>query len=221
MEPTFLRLTVERPARVLVLGNPAAPEVWVALHGYGQLAATFAPSFVPLAGPARCVILPEAPARFYLDAAHQRVGASWMAREYLTPEAHAAEARRAEVASLCAYLDATVAHVAPGRPVSVLGFSQGAHVAARWAALGQTPAQRLVLWGVPFPDDLDPSAHRERLAGFTLVAGDADPLVTPARLDPSLARLDAAGLPYRLERYAGAHVLDPAVLARVLSATGA
>ena len=92
-------LTVSRTARYYTLGDrgPAVREVWMACHGYGQMAARFARHFTALEQPGRALVFPEAHSRFYVDAAgRELVGASWMTREH----------RQAEIRDYVAYLDA-------------------------------------------------------------------------------------------------------------------
>lgn len=205
--PAYEHFEIRRRVRYVALGAADAPETWIALHGYGQLAAYFARPFRAIAGPHRRVLLPEAPSRFYLDAAYRRIGASWMTRED----------REAEIADLVAYLDAFAAHaVRPGTRLCGLGFSQGAPALARWAAFGQTPLHRLVLWGAGLPDDLDLSAHRPRLHPLTLVAGETDHFLTLERMAAQEARMHAAGLPFEVVRYAGGHRIEEAVLRNVV-----
>jgi dienelactone hydrolase len=81
------------------------------------------------------VVAPEALSRFYVDRGEPaagtpaRVGATWMTRED----------REAEIADYVRYLDRAL-DAAAGRPgaaapaLGVLGFSQGAATACRWAA---------------------------------------------------------------------------------------
>jgi len=208
-DPAYARFEIRRQVRYVSLGSAEAPEVWIALHGYGQLADAFARPFRALAGPHRRVLLPEAPSRFYLDEAYRRIGASWMTRED----------REAEIVDVVAYLDALVAHtVPPGSRLCGLGFSQGAAALARWAALGRTPLARMVLWGAGLPDDLDLDAHYPRLPGLMLVVGDADSFITPERMAAQEERLRAAALPFELVRYAGGHRVEEAVLRQVIEA---
>ncbi|HEX6631564.1 MAG TPA: hypothetical protein VF048_10745, partial [Gemmatimonadaceae bacterium] len=121
-------LTVARTARYVTVGDAERPRrVWLALHGYGQLAAPFAARCRPLAGDQAIVVAPEALSRFYVETtgvrshAQARVGATWMTRED----------RLAEIGDYVAYLDQLVAHVgaelaAADAELCVLGFSQGA-----------------------------------------------------------------------------------------------
>jgi predicted esterase len=211
-------LVTPRTARYYALaGDGPVGEVWVALHGYGQQAGRFLAAFEALAAPGRLVVAPEALSRFYTDAAHRHVGASWMTRED----------REAEIGDYTGYLDgvfedAGARYEADPQTVRlvVLGFSQGAATAARWLAfsplLAARPrrADRLVLWGSALPHDLGPEEARPWLSAsdLTLVAGDADEYATPERVATTEAALREAGVPYRLVRYAGGHRIEPEVL---------
>ncbi len=222
---------VPRTARYYTAGDPAgARAVWLALHGYGQLAGYFARHFAPHAGAGsgRLVVAPEALSRFYVGredpatGAPARVGATWMTRED----------REAEIADYVRYLDRALdaatagAGLDPGAlPLGVLGFSQGAATACRWVAYRHQhglPAPRaLVLWGGALPHDFDlagADGDALRRTRLTLAVGDADEFATPALVAEQEARLRAAGVAYEVARYAGGHRLDGAALGRVLAA---
>jgi predicted esterase len=188
--------------------------VWLLLHGYGQLAAEFLETCAPLDDGRRLLVAPEALSRFYLHRTSPSVGASWMTRED----------RTAEIGDYVQFLDAVWRDVAAaagtGGAPHLLGFSQGAATAARWAAVGSVPPARLVLWGGDVPPDLDLAdgrvAERLRAAALTLVAGRADEYVTDKILARDGARLEAARIPYRVVRFEGGHVLPPGVLREVV-----
>lgn len=214
--PQEHRLAVERSARVYTLGAPAAPDVWVVLHGYGQLAARFIKHFAVLAGPHRTVVAPEALNRFYLDAprvggpsaAERRVGTTWMTRED----------RDAEIADYVAYLDRVCSTLFPAaQRLTVLGFSQGVATACRWVALGTAPVQRLILWAGPVPPDLDARRLAQRMGStpVEIVLGSSDEFAGARVLDDELALLREAGLLHRLVTFDGGHTIDPGVLARL------
>lgn len=218
-----------RTARYVTLGGPSpeAPEstpvdeMWMACHGYGQLAERWARHFEPLASPTRLVVVPEGLSRFYLDDRYQRVGASWMTRED----------RESEIEDQIAYLDGVMAE-ACGRvgadPQSVrlvgFGFSQGTATICRW--LERSPlvaprprrADRLIVWGGRLPTDMDLGGERAWLAeaDFHLVAGDRDAFATPARVIEQEKKLRAADIPYRLVSYPGEHRLNARVLASLV-----
>ena len=147
-------LTVTKTARYYCIGptdDAAIREVWFILHGFGQLAATFATYFGDLDDGTRLIVAPEALNRYYLvpangvPAAERPVGATWMTRED----------RDHEIADYVNYLDTLHAEIARRVPspdrIVVVGFSQGAATAARWAARGTARLDRLVLWGGMLP----------------------------------------------------------------------
>ena len=224
--PRSAHVEVPRTARYWAAGASDARDVWVVVHGYGQLAEYFVRPFAALAGDARLVVAPEALSRFYLGSgeggAHgARVGATWMTRED----------RLVEIADYVRWLDraldaATGGFDAARSRLHVLGFSQGAVTATRWLhdrhRRGLPSAARLVLWGGAVPHDLDLVADGEvlRRTPLTLVVGDDDQFANPAMVTEQAARLDAAAVSYALLRYAGGHRIDADALATVLDGAG-
>ena len=206
-------LTVTRTARYFVLGEagPQIKQVWVVLHGYGQLAEFFLRKFRALDDGQTLVVAPEALSRFYLDGAHSRVGASWMTRED----------RQTEITDYTAYLNQLHHHLAQQLPADmewrVLGFSQGVATACRWVAAGQVKCSRLVLWGGVFPPDLHPEEAFSNLKDtqLHLAAGRQDALVTPGRVEEQLRVLQTQGLNPELHWYEGGHDIDEPLLLRL------
>ena len=196
-------------------------ELWIACHGYGQLAPSFADALEPLRSPARVVAVPEALSRFYLDDPAKRhgpespVGASWMTRED----------REREIADYVAYLDQVAGALSleiGNKDVRVvaLGFSQGAATASRWAALGTTRIARLILWGGTLPKDL-PDAGGTALfrgASVTLVGGEKDRLATPEALTKDHQSLVERGIEASLVWHPGGHALNSATLREIAGA---
>ncbi len=211
-------LTVERTARYYTIepGEEGASEVWFALHGYGQLAERFLRPFEALADGSRLLVAPEALARFYLHpepnptgAGH--VGASWMTRED----------RLSEIADNVAYLDALARHVF--RRVErervllrVVGFSQGAFAAARWAAQGTTSVDQLVLWGGSLPPELDvrESPNLSRLP-VLIVWGRQDRYYDATKAAHDERRLVDAGIACRVMTFDGGHQLNRELLLEI------
>jgi predicted esterase len=212
------RLTVPRTARYAAFGPPPAQadELWIVLHGYGQLADEFLAQCAALDNGRRCVVAPEALSRFYLQgpsepAATRKVGASWMTREE----------RDSEIGDYLRYLDLVLETLGEGAPVlppvNVLGFSQGTATASRWVASGRVRPARLVCWGGMIAPELDiesPDAplHQVRLQ---LVVGTRDKFATPERVADEQANLDAAGVRYELVTFEGGHWLDDATLVAI------
>lgn len=208
MNPRYL--TVSRTARYFAFGPepPTAREIWIVLHGYAQLAERFIAHLAPLDDGGTHVAAPEALSRFYLETQRNGrhgnlVGATWLTRQ----------AREADLDDHLHYLDRFRDHLFTGvvHPprLTVLGFSQGAVMAARWVAHGRQPPDHTVLWGSPLPDDVPPNALARGLEGrpVTLVAGDADPIVPPGAIEASADALLAAGVPARAMRFEGGHLI--------------
>lgn len=214
-------LAVYRTARYFALGEGPRPidEVWIVCHGYGQHPARFLRPFRALEAPHRLIVAPEGLSRFYLEAVaapHRHVGASWMTREN----------REAEIDDYVRFIDSVYADVlhraglVRARLV-VLGFSQGGATATRWLArspaLGDPPADRLILWGSGLPHDLALETHGGWLgrARLTLVAGTDDAWATPERVAEQERLLRAHGIPYETIGFEGGHRLDEGVLRRL------
>ena len=210
-------IPVTRSARYYTL-DPTGEvrEVWFVLHGYGQRAADFLESFEAIQNDHRLIVAPEALSRFYLKD-HKQVGASWMTRED----------REAEISDYVAYLDAVYDRVVSGLDrnrvrVVVLGFSQGGTTASRWAVLGQSAIDRLILWAGDVAHDLDLDAHHAALSrlGLTFVVGSEDTYITPERLVAQETLLIEHSIPYRLIPFSGGHHLKTNVLQSLAEGIG-
>lgn len=197
--------------------GPAVREIWIACHGYGQLAARFIRHFRAIAHPARLIVAPEALSRFYVDntlphGPDARIGATWMTRED----------RESEIADYVEYLDALAAQLLADRHADrprlvAFGFSQGVATVVRWLALGQTPVDRVIAWSGSMPHDLDLAAARHRLgaAPVTYACGDEDEFFDATRIAQQLDALKAAGVPCTFEPFPGRHTIHEETLVRV------
>ncbi len=207
-------IRVGRTARYHVLGDPAtAQELWIVLHGYGQLARYFLHSFDGLED-GRCIVAPEGLSRFYLDDTFSRVGATWMTRED----------REHEIADHVSYLDELCTEVRNACPratqLTALGFSQGVATLCRWAMLGSTHIDRLVIWGGSMPPELDPTDLSSRWNSIVvdLVHGADDPVVKAEVLHRNEGVLRSAGLHFSTHIFQGGHALDRLTLDRLIGA---
>lgn len=203
---------MQRTARYHVLGAlEASPEVWIVLHGYGHLARYFLNSFQGLEE-GRCIVAPEGLSRYYLDAGHTRVGATWMTRED----------RLHEIDDHVGYLDALCGelrkHAMPGARFGALGFSQGVATLMRWAVLGRTRLNRVVLWGGSLPPDLDGERLRDRLSNTPvhLVHGTADELVPLEAMHEGAQLLRRHGVSCTTVTFEGGHVIEPITLSEAM-----
>ena len=213
MEARVHRLVVPRTARYVTLGalDSDPDEIWFLCHGYGQLASEFLDAARSLESPERLLIAPEALSRFYLQD-HKRVGGSWMTRE----------GREHEMEDYIRYLDLlsdqlfAVVDRASVRLV-VLGFSQGAATAARWAVRGRAGVDHLVLWGAAPPPELDDEAALARLKSMrvTLVSGNRDRQFPESSREEQRSRLQENGVRFSELSFEGGHRLDDDTLIRV------
>jgi predicted esterase len=211
MEFQTHKISVSRSARYCVLPAVVEPvkEIWIVLHGYGQLASYFLRNFATLTTNGACLIVaPEALSRFYLgDNQWQRVGASWMTKED----------REDEIEDQVAYLNAvyevvkkqtnTAAHV----QLVVFGFSQGTATAWRWIERAKMYPQHVVVWAGSIPPE---TAHFQTLQNTTVwtVFGNEDPFVTAERTAEVQAILAKTGLPHRHIGFEGGHTIPIVVL---------
>ena len=214
-------IEVRRTARYFTLGSATAEtrDLWIACHGYGQLALPFLTSMAKIAAPGRLVVAPEAFSRFYVDRTSMatepppKVGASWMTRED----------RDVEIADQVVYLDSLLAELRNQVPrdvrLRVLGFSQGVATVCRWVARGTVRPSELILWAGSFPLDIDPVAFSERVRGVPLkmVFGSRDQLAPMAAGESQLGRLTGAGIDAQLVSFEGGHRLDDATLLSLAS----
>lgn len=211
------QIIVSRRARYYVLGAPSdATDLWIVIHGYGQLAADFAGAFDVLVTDHRAVVAPEALNRYYKDAAGHSgahtetpVATTWMTRTY----------RDAEIADYVEYLDKLAAAIRPpGARLGVLAFSQGVATAWRWVGLGTTSFDRVIMWAGALPPDFDVARHRSRFParGVDIVYGTRDEQLPWIAVDAQRERLSAAGLPSTVTTFDGGHRIDRETLLAVV-----
>ncbi|RMG68671.1 MAG: phospholipase [Bacteroidetes bacterium] len=217
METHLMHIETRRTARVALAGHPGPHirDVWILLHGYRQLAASFLAKCAPLAGADQLLVAPEGLSRFYLDETYGRVGASWMTRED----------REVEIADQVAYLDEIWTRIpgwsGPEARVHVLGFSQGVATLWRWLLHGQVEPDSVILWaGRPPQEHSEALQRRLQQARLLLVYGDQDPFVSSEVAQQVLEPLQAAFPHLQVHRFRGQHVVRPAPLAWVQAQLG-
>jgi predicted esterase len=205
---------VQRTARVYQLLPVQGPpkQIWLVLHGYGQLAEGFLASFELPVFSEDVVVAPEALSRFYTRGGSGPVGATWMTKED----------RTADIAdyllylrNLCHLLQATY----PETPIYLLGFSQGAATAGRLAAALPGVFTRLFLWAGVFPPDLsmDDFSH---WPPTLLIRGDEDPILSEEQVRSDLQVLKEKGLPVSRLSFSGGHALEEKVLTQLRKQCG-
>ncbi len=124
--------------------TPETERVWVAFHGYGQLAEYFIKKFEVLDASKNFIIAPQGLSKFYLKGVFGRVGASWMTKED----------RLTEIDNQFHYIDKVLSlYRLEGKQLIYFGFSQGSAIMGRYAAYAKYPFQKMIIWAGNFPSD--------------------------------------------------------------------
>ncbi|MCU0358920.1 MAG: hypothetical protein MUE95_15240 [Cyclobacteriaceae bacterium] len=198
--------------------TPQTEKLLLVLHGYGQLARYFLKKFFVLDQYRICVVAPEGLSRFYLEpvasravTGNNRVGATWMT----------AEDRLTDIGNYLHYLDRVYQSVTANQhhlAVTVLGFSQGAATATRWVLHHPAIAQRLILWSGIFPNDMNFSEARERLADkqLVMVYGTNDPFINDQRLQEMTQLTERLGITPPVITFEGGHDIHPETLQQLI-----
>jgi len=210
-EPIRRHLEVVRTARYFEIGDLDAPvdDLWIVLHGYGQMARVFAEPFNKYSSEGRLVVLPEALSRFYVNHEGPEIGACWMTRED----------RQAEIRDYIRYLNDLYREVTDVSGIvsprlTVLGFSQGTATATRWLASGEVKADRLILWGGLPADELITNDFSAAMNGARIlfVCGTRDGYVYPNRMEKMRKRMPDIDEDFDYITFEGGHEIDPATL---------
>lgn len=191
-------------------------EIWLVLHGYGQLAEFFIRKFQSFDSPNKLFVAPEGTNYGYLNGFSGRVGANWMTRH----EREIAIENNHRYLNLL--MESLLSQYAEVPIINVLGFSQGAATATRWASRWSRQVEELVLWAGGFAQDMSLEDAREKFSGtkLTLVLGDRDELITPESIEIQEELIKNLGRGVRKLTFAGGHELDFEMLSGILDPSG-
>ena len=188
-------------------------EVWIVLHGYGQLAEFFIRKFLPHASEIRLFIAPEGTNHSYLKDFQGRVGANWMTSYQ----------RETAIANNHRYLNRMMEEVLSAFEkvprVHLLGFSQGAATGTRWASQWKGTLDSLILWGGGFAHDLALEVAKEKFAATAviLVHGLEEELATEESKKRQEELLLELGKPLKHMSFSGGHELDALTLEKIIN----
>jgi predicted esterase len=188
-------------------------EIWLVLHGYGQLAEFFIRKFNRSFSSEKLFIAPEGTNHTYLEGFQGRVGANWMTRHE----------RESAIENNHRFLDTLLDSILPGYvtppKIHVLGFSQGAATATRWASRSKPQIETLVLWAGGFAMDLTLDDAREKFKNTRLILalGERDELITPESILKQEELI--AGLNKEIVRlsFPGGHEIDHDLLEKIIN----
>lgn len=204
----------QRTARYFTIGGESKEinTVWIACHGYAQLAAEFIMKLKPLAGDNTLIVAPEALSRFYTKGFFGAVGACWMTRED----------RESEIDDYVNYLHALYetikSQVCSGAQFHLLGFSQGCSTLCRWVAKRAPAVSGLWLCCGNIPDDIDFEKFRSAIHAIPvhLIIGDEDTLIGEKDRHAVQQRINEHRLPVKTHVFKGGHDLNLILLKRLL-----
>jgi len=187
-------------------------EVWIVLHGYGQLAEFFIRKFLPYASSDLLVVAPEGTNHNYLNEFQGRVGANWMT-SYQREMAIANNHRM-----LNQLMNDLLSKFTNPPKIHLLGFSQGAATGTRWASQWAGHLETMVLWGGGFAHDLTLEVAKEKFAAteILVVLGERDELITEESKKKQVDLLEALDKPLKLLTFPGGHELDSNLLDKII-----
>ena len=173
-------------------------------HGYAEQGATQLDRLRALRGASPFTLVSiQGLHRFYRSNG-QDIAASWMTRED----------RELAIADNITYidnvLDAIVWEIGEPPGIVHVGFSQGASMAYRAAALGVRPCRGVIAVGGDIPPELG-SGELSRISKALILRGTRDPFYKAATLEADAARLRTAGVQVQLVEVDAAHEWTDAV----------
>jgi predicted esterase len=205
-------IIINRTARYFSFGevNDSLQEIWIVLHGYGQLASEFLANFEILDNGSRLIVAPEGLSRFYIKNSIGEIGASWMT----------SEDRLNEISDYINYLsqiDEEIRKDTKGKRIKtvLLGFSQGTATATRWFEKSNSPIAELILWGGHISPDSNLSSSRYKETQLSLVYGAQDRFMLPTYFEEDISILKKYDVGYRVFSYNGGHTIDADTLLKL------
>jgi len=188
-------------------------EIWLVVHGYGQLAEFFIRKFKSYFSPERLFIAPEGTNYNYLEGFQGRVGANWMTKH----ERETAIENNHRL--LDELIDSLLEKYTEKPKIKILGFSQGAATATRWASQWKGNIDTFVLWSGGFALDLNVDAANEAFeeTELFLVLGEKDDLINPESIQKQEALILSLGKAVKRMTFDGGHELDTEVLGKIIN----
>jgi predicted esterase len=205
MTPNYL--SISKTARYFTIGEYSSKtrNIWLVLHGYGQLAETFLKNFEIMADDETLIVAPEGIHRFYVNGNGGAVGASWMTKED----------RLNDIADNNDYLEKLLEWILEEQindevKIHVLGFSQGTSTACRWLVKSLFKATSLVLWAGTWPQDITKENVEINLSKTNLFAvlGNRDEFADHSFVEKQLILIADSGLKANVISFEGGHRLD-------------
>jgi predicted esterase len=190
-----------------------AKEIWIVLHGYGQLPQYFIRKFKPLSSKDKVFVAPGGLSRFYLKGFSGRVGSTWMTTEK----------RLLDIDNYINYLNSVAEDLLEEAPadvkITLLGFSQGAATVCRWAEQLNFEFDRLVLHSGAFPPDINFSGLEQKLHNCEvyMLRGTDDEFINAEREREQIELSNKLNLEVKHIKFHGKHDIDINSLAAIIA----
>lgn len=205
---------IPKTAHYSSIGTPSKDikHLWIACHGYGQLASRFIEKFEEIADSKTLVIAPEGLSRFYFGGSFTgEVAASWMTKGD----------RLLEIEDYCNWLDALydeyVPQLNPDVQITIFGFSQGVATVFRWLQARRRRCHNVVIWAGRVPEDItyEPLLPYWDEKQMIFVYGLQDKFLTEDRVQAIQKETTELGLTYQTLTFDGKHVIDRPMLKKI------
>ena len=106
--------------------------------------------------------------------------------------------------------------------IHILGFSQGAATATRWASRWSGRVTSLILWAGGFAQDLVLEEVKDVFSETKLimVLGEKDQLITPESIINQEELIAAFGKTFQKINFSGGHEVDAVILKKIFNSEG-
>lgn len=203
-EPKLNTMSVTRTAHYYTIGNTNDPQnIWIALHGYGQLASRIVRKFDHLDLNANLIIAPEGLSKFYYSRQPEILGATWMTKHQ----------RLDEIKDYLNYLDQIhnyIEQTFKNYKLNILGFSQGSSTMWRWITHSQATLNAVITWAGEYPPEPDYVGLNDYLNTITnniFCYGSEDEFLTEKRIKGLVQKIDETKMNIEIKKFEGKHVI--------------
>lgn len=215
VKETELQIQTTYPVYTLNELTDKTNTIWIACHGYGQLARYFVKRFDVLDATQNFVVAPQGLSRFYSDGNYGKVGASWMTKEN----------RELDLYNQRQYFDMIFDQILSKVnwdkcSLKLFGFSQGVTMISRLAAYKQLTFEQLILWagGMPHEQTVADWEYLQSSSKIDLVIGDKDEFFSQKAVDSQLGKVkELTGIDPKLTVFKGKHEVTREVLSQIVS----
>jgi predicted esterase len=198
-----IKLPVSRTAHLSARTTGTAPRfVWLATHGYGQLASQFIYKFTDLPEDHH-IYAPEGLSKFYWKGVDGEPVASWMTRHQ----------REDEIRDYLEYLDEVYSKhlldkIEAGAKLVLFGFSQGGATLWRWLLHRQPACTAFINWATWPPEDVDYQRISGNYPRMIYVMGTDDPYFNKDRQSAFRRREHSWPFSFEWQEFRGGHEVD-------------